>query len=185
MSWEKIDFKNFITLQRGNDLTREQMQGGEFPVVGSNSVIGYHMKFLQNPPGIVTGRSGTLGEVQFINVPFWAHNTSLWVKDFKGNEPKFVYYKLKTLDLATFNGGGAVPTLNRNNLDNISVKVPPIETQKRIAEILSAYDDLIENNLKRIRLLEESARLLYREWFVRLKFPNHEYTPLIDGLPEG
>lgn len=185
MNWEQTRFKDFITLQRGNDLTRDEMNGGDYPVVGSNSVIGYHTTFLQNPPGVVTGRSGSLGEVQFINVPFWAHNTALWVKDFKGNEPKFVFYKLQTLDLARFNGGGAVPTLNRNNLDNVRVKVPPLPTQRKIAGILSAYDDLIENNLKRIQLLEESARLLYREWFVRLRFPGHEHTPINNGIPQG
>ncbi|MCA1566215.1 MAG: restriction endonuclease subunit S [Acidobacteria bacterium] len=185
MSWDKFDFKNFITLQRGFDLTRDSMKGGEYPVVGSNSIIGYHTEFKQKPPGVITGRSGSLGDVQFIDVPYWPHNTALWVKDFKGNDPKFVHYKLKTLDLARFNGGGAVPTLNRNNLDNLIVRIPPPPEQNRIASILSAYDDLIENNLKRIVLLEEAARQLYKEWFVGLRFPGHEHTRIVDGVPDG
>ncbi len=185
MSWEEVNFKSFITLQRGFDLTRTNMKGGQYPVIGSNCIIGYHNQYKDEAPGVVTGRSGTLGEVQFINTPYFPHNTSLWVKDFKGNDPKFVYYKLKTLDLAQYNGGGAVPTLNRNNLDNLLIKLPPSPTQSKIAAILSAYDDLIENNLKRIRLLEEAARLLYREWFVRLRFPGHEHTRITDGVPDG
>ncbi|WP_224999429.1 restriction endonuclease subunit S [Cesiribacter sp. SM1] len=184
MNWKKCSFKNFIQLQRGFDLTRSSMAGGEFPVVGSNSVIGFHKEFKVEGPGVITGRSGTLGEVQYIQGKYWPHNTSLWVKDFKNNEPRFVYYKLQTLDLKSYNGGGAVPTLNRNNLDNIEIIIPPLPTQKKIAAILSTYDDLIENNLKRIALLEKSARLLYEEWFVRLRFPGHEQAKIVDGVPE-
>ena len=100
---------------------------------------------------------------------------------------RFIKYKFDILQsqFQQFSQGAAQDNLSVEKLLSLDFHVPNVETQKRIAEILSAYDDLIENNLKRIRLLEESARLLYREWFVRLKFPNHEHTPLIDGLPEG
>ena len=94
MPWQKIYFKDFITLQRGYDLPRAQMTEGPYPVVGSNSIIGYHNEFKKEPPGIITGRSGTLGEVQFIDTEYWPHNTSLWVKDFKNNHPRYVYYNL-------------------------------------------------------------------------------------------
>ena len=195
MSWNKLKFKEFITLQRGFDLPVDKMNDGKVPVLGSTSVIGYHNKAKVNPPGVVTGRSGTIGVIQYTEKPYWPHNTSLWVKDFKSNRPKFVYYKMQTLNLDQFNGGASVPTLNRNNLDNLIVQVPDISMQEKIADILSTYDDLIDTNRRRIQLLEESARLLFREWFVYFRFPHlrqgyggqveHEKVKIVDGVPTG
>ena len=185
MSWHEIEFQKFITLQRGFDLPISQMKDGDIPVLGSNCIVGYHNVAKVQPPGVVTGRSGTLGVVQFTDKVFWPHNTSLWVKDFKGNDPKFVYYKLQTLKLERFNGGASVPTLNRNVLDTLTIRIPNFSTQEKVASVLSMYDDLIENNRRRIQLLEESARLLYKEWFVHLRFPGHEHVKIINGIPEG
>jgi len=185
MNFRQTKFKDFIVLQRGFDLPKSSMKEGDIPVLGSNCIIGYHNEAKVAPPGVVTGRSGTLGLVQFTDNPYWPHNTALWVKDFKGNDPKFVYYKLQTLHLENFNGGASVPTLNRNVLDMLEINIPHIDIQKSIAEILSAYDDLIENNRRRMVLSEEAARQLYREWFVRLRFPGHEHTRIINGVPEG
>ena len=185
MNWTEIPFKKFVTLQRGFDLPKSRMVDGVVPVLGSNCVIGYHNEMKVKAPGVVTGRSGTLGLVQYSELPFWPHNTALWVKDFKGNSPKFVFYKLKTLHLERFNGGASVPTLNRNVLDTLPIRIPKPTEQIRIASILSAYDNLIENNRRRIQLLEQAARLLYKEWFVRLRFPGHEHVKVKDGVPEG
>ena len=185
MSWEQIKFGDFITLQRGHDLTREQFILGEYPVVSSTTIMGYHNEYKAKAPGVVIGRSGTLGEVQYIKTNYWPHNTSLYVKDFKGNNPKFVYYFLKNFGTEASGGGSAVPTLNRNNLNVLDVSIPDISSQNKIADILSAYDDLIENNQKQIKLLEEAAQRLYKEWFVDLRFPGHENTPIIDGVPQG
>lgn len=185
MSWKELQFKDFVTLSRGFDLPKSRMTDGIIPVFGSNCVIGFHDEAKVEAPGVVTGRSGTLGLVQYSEQPFWPHNTTLWVKDFKGNSPRFVYYKLQTLHLERFNGGASVPTLNRNVLDTLPVKIPERTAQDRIASILSAYDDLIENNRRRIHVLERAARLLYKEWFVYLRFPGHEHTPITDGVPEG
>ena len=171
MNWNKLKFNKFITLQRGFDLPVDEMKDGNIPVLGSTGIIGYHNKVKVNPPGVVTGRSGTIGIIQYTDKPYWPHNTSLWVKDFKSNHPKFVYYRMKTLNLNRFNGGASVPTLNRNNLDNLIILIPDIPIQEKIADILSAYDDLINTNRRRIQLLEEAARLLFREWFVHFRFP--------------
>jgi len=172
-------FSDFVTLQRGFDLPKAEMHDGPYPVLGSTSIIGFHSDFKVDPPGVVTGRSGSLGVVQFVAERYWPHNTSLWVKDFKGNDAKFVYYCMKGLDLARFNAGAGVPTLNRNHLDSLEVEVPPLPIQQRIASILSAYDELIENSQRRIKILEEMARALYREWFVRFRFPGHDAHPLV------
>ncbi len=185
MKGNKLKFKQFIMLQRGFDLPVAEMKDGEVPVLGSTGVIGYHNKAKVNPPGVVTGRSGTIGVIQYTDKPYWPHNTSLWVKDFKSNHPKFVYYKMKTLNFERFNGGASVPTLNRNNLDNLVVQVPDNLIQQKIADILSSYDNLIDTNRRRIQLLEESARLLFREWFVYFRFPGHEKVKIVDDVPEG
>ena len=185
MKWENKKFIVFIQLQRGHDLTREQFIDGPYPVVSSTSIMGYHNQYKADGPGVVIGRSGTLGKAQYINDNYWPHNTTLYVKDYKGNYPRFVYYFLMNFSTDKHGGGSAVPTLNRNTLSSISIRVPDFTTQKRIADILSAYDDLIENNQKQIKLLEEAAMWLYKEWFVKLRFPGHEKTKIEDGVPEG
>lgn len=185
MKLEKTSFKEFITLQRGYDLPISKIEEGDFPVLGSTGIIGFHNKAKIKSPGVVTGRSGTIGLVHHINMPYWPHNTSLWVRDFKGNNIKYVYYKLKTLNLKRFNGGASVPTLNRNTLDNLIISVHDKKSQDEITRILSTYDDSIDINQKRIHLLEQAARLLYREWFVYFRFPGHENVKMIDGIPEG
>ena len=161
------------------------MNPGIYPVVGSTSIIGHHDEFKVDPPGVVMGRSGSLGIPQYVPVKFWPHNTSLWVKDFQGNFPRYVYYLLQTLDLGRFNAGTGVPTLNRNHLDNLKLTVHNFPTQRKIADILSVYDELIEINQQRITLLERAGREIYREWFVRLRFPGYERTKIVDGVPEG
>lgn len=186
---KEIEFKNFITLQRGFDLPSRLRVEGDYPIVASTTINGFHKEYKVLPPGVVTGRSGSLGEVQYINQKFWPLNTALWVKDFKGNLPKYVYFFLKTLNLQRFNSGAGVPTLNRNDLDNLKIKIHNYSTQQKIAGILSAYDDLIENNTRRIEILEEMARMLYREWFVKFRFPGHEAVQFVESelglIPEG
>lgn len=99
----------------------------------------------------------------------------------------FIYYYLIyiTPQIRQLGGGVATPIVNKSSFESIDVSVPNIDTQEKIASILSAYDDLIENNLKRIKLLEEAAQLLYRQWFVDFKFPGHEKIKFIKGIPEG
>lgn len=174
-------FDKFLILQRGFDLPKQNRKPGIFPVVASTSIQDYHAEYKVKPPGVVTGRSGSLGSVQYLEVPFWPLNTTLWVKDFKDNVPKFVFYFLQTLGLDRYNSGAGVPTLNRNHLDGFDVAIPSLPTQRKIAAVLSAYDDLIENNLRRIKILEEMAQNLYREWFVKFRFPGHQHARFIDS----
>ncbi len=176
-----IEFKNFIQLQRGFDLPEHSRILGNVPVVASTSISGFHNVAKVKAPGVVTGRSGALGEVQFINEDFWPLNTTLWVKDFKNNDPKYVYYFLKTIDFKRYNSGAGVPTLNRNDLDTLKIKIHEKNEQLKIAKILSNYDDLIENNNRRIKILEEMAQKIYKEWFVDFKFPGHETTTFKDS----
>ncbi len=133
----------------------------------------------------MTGRYGTLGEVFFVDGDYWPLNTALYVQDFKGHDPRFIFYYLRHILHGTQSDKAAVPGVNRNDLHARIVSIPEKSTHTAIADTLSAYDDLIENNRRRIKLLEESARLLYREWFVHLRFPGHEHATITNGVPEG
>jgi len=181
-----VQLGDFLTLKRGYDLPEHARLPGEIPVVSSSGITGTHKEAKVDGPGVVTGRYGTLGEVFYIEEPFWPLNTALYVQDFKGNHRRFVSYFLKWVLNGTESNKAAVPGVNRNDLHARKVGVPEdLCEQAAIASVLSAYDDLIENNRRRIQLLEQAARLLYKEWFVHLRFPGHEHTQIIDGVPEG
>lgn len=188
-NWKDCILGDVITLQRGFDLPSSKRQDGKVPVVSSSGISGYHNVAKVKAPGVVTGRYGTLGEVFYVDQDFWPLNTTLYVRNFKGNDHKFISYFLKTLNLAHQNAAGAVPGLNRNALHLLPVKIPPLPTQHKIAALLSVYDDLIENNTRRIKILEEMAQTLYHEWFVKFRFPGHEHTKMVDSelglIPEG
>lgn len=178
-----------VTLHRGFDLPSGQRHEGSVPVVSSSGITGYHDEPKVQPPGVVTGRYGTLGEVFFVEEPFWPLNTTLYVSDFHGNDERFISYFLQCQSLAARDRASAVPGINRNVLHRLPAKRPPLQTQRKIAAILCAYDDLVENNTRRIKLLEEMAQRIYREWFVDFRFPGHEKVPLVDSelgpLPLG
>lgn len=183
--WKPAVLQDLVLLQRGFDITKAQQKEGEIPVYSSSGLSSWHNEAKVEGPGIIIGRKGTLGSVHFSENDYWPHDTTLWSKSLNGNNPLFVYYALKCLGLERFNVGGANPTLNRNHIHGLPIFLPGRNVQDTIVSILSAYDDLIETNRRRIALLEEAARLLYREWFVHFRFPGHEHVPLIDGLPEG
>ena len=178
-----------LTFQRGHDITKKEQSPGQFPVISSGGASSTHVEYRYEGPGVVIGRKGSLGGVYWSEGPYWPHDTTLWVRDFKGNDPKYLYYFLKTLQLERFDAGASNPTLNRNHLHLLEVTVLPPNRQRSVADRLSAFDDLIENNHRRIEILEEMARLLYREWFVHFRFPGHEDVELVDSelgpIPEG
>ncbi|MCK9622624.1 MAG: restriction endonuclease subunit S [Methylobacter sp.] len=185
MSWRSCRLGDVMTLKRGHDLPAQSRQDGDVPVVSSSGITGYHKEAKATAPGVVTGRYGTLGEVFYLTQDYWPLNTSLYVIDFKGNDPQFSAYFLKNVLKDYQSDKAAVPGVDRNVLHEIKVQAPDYPTQLRITEVLSSYDDLIENNRRRMALLEESARLLYCEWFVRLRFPGYEHTHIVDGVPDG
>lgn len=164
MTREKKPLGEIINLKRGYDLPSQKRKNGLVPIISSSGITDFHSEPAKTGEGVVTGRYGTLGQLFYINGAYWPLNTTLYVQNFKGNVPRFIYYFLKTLSLETFNGASAVPGLDRNVLHKIDVNfISNLTTQRKIASILSAYDDLIENNLKRIKLLEEQAQIHYKE----------------------
>ncbi len=184
-SWRKTKLEDLVQFQRGYDITQAQQKPGPYPVISSSGITSYHSEYKVQGPGVVIGRKGTLGSIHFTAKEYWPHDTTLWSKDLKGNDPRFVYHFLHTIDFKRFDVGNSNPTLNRNHIHDLPVSIPSPQVQSAIADVLSVYDDLIENNRRRMGLLEESARLLYREWFVHLRFPGHEHTPIFNGLPDG
>ena len=146
--WSRTNINGILTFHRGYDLTKNEMKAGRYPVVGSTTVIGYHNEFKIKGPGIVTGRSGSLGKYQFIWDNFWPHNTSLYLSDYKDHNIFFVYSLLQTVDLASLNNGGAIPTLNRNVLSNIEV----IEPEKKLQDV---FAKIAEPQYQKIRNLEK------------------------------
>ncbi|MBN2436076.1 MAG: restriction endonuclease subunit S [Spirochaetes bacterium] len=176
--WKELTLGDVITLQRGHDLPKSRMQDGNIPVAGSNGIIGWHNVATTKAPGITIGRSGNLGNAYLYKEDFWAHNTTLYVKDFKGNDEKFVYYLLKTMDFKQFNVGSAVPTLNRNHIHPIGILLPPLSEQKAIAEVLSSLDDKIDLLHRQNKTLEQMAETLFRQWFVEEAEDDWEEKPL-------
>ena len=163
MTWHDCTLGDVIKLQRGHDLPDRVRVDGPVPVVSSSGITGRHNVAKANPPGVVTGRYGTIGEVFYVDEPYWPLNTALYVVDFKGNDPRFIAYLLRSTLRNYQSEKAAVPGVDRNVLHLLKVRVPDRETQASIVDVLAVYDDLIENNGKRIAQLEEAARLLYRE----------------------
>ena len=140
-----VELGDVITLQRGYDLPKQEWREGSHPIVGSNGIIGHHAEWKESGPGVVTGRSGTIGKVHFIDAShYWPHNTSLFVKDFKGNEPKFVKVLLEAIDLKSLGEQtAAVPSLDRKNAHKIKVPLLPLEVQKEIVAEIEGYQKVI------------------------------------------
>jgi type I restriction enzyme S subunit len=187
--WQQLRLGDVLTLQRGFDITKKQQRPGPIPVVSSSGISSTHAESRAEGPGVVIGRKGSLGTTFFLHGPFWPHDTTLWVKDFKGNDPFFCYLLLKGLRLSELDAGSSNPTLNRNHVHMLEVATPGVVLQRRIAAVLFAFDQLIEINERRIALLEDLARSLYREWFVHFRFPGHEDVEFVDSelgpIPEG
>ena len=187
--WETLPLGNVLTFQRGFDITKAEQSDGPYWVISSSGPKSTNEQFKVEGPGVIIGRKGSLGTVFYSGANYWPHDTTLWVKDFHGNNPKFAYYFLQTMGLERLDAGSSNPSLNRNHIHTIPVLWPPLPIQRRIAGILSAYDDLIENSQRRIKILEEMARRLYREWFVHFRFPGHEGCRLVESplgeIPEG
>ena len=165
--WRDTTLGEFVALQRDHDLTEPQRRAGCVPVMGSAGQNGFHDTALAKGTGIVIGRSGaSFGQVHFSKVDFWPHNTGLYVTDFKGNDPLFAFYFLKALNFDRYNSGSAQPSLNRNFIYPIPIRVPKPAEQKAIAAILGALDDKIELNRRMNETLESMARALFQSWFV-------------------
>ena len=159
---------------------------GLIPIYGSNGIIGYtDEKKYHNK--IILGRVGAYcGSVAYCPDDFNAtDNTLITSCDEEKIDYYFAYYLLKQYKLNGFAGGSAQPLITQGLLKHLKCDIPTLDIQKKIVHTLSAYDNLIENNNKRIKILEQMAENLYKEWFVRFRFPGHETIPIENGIPKG
>lgn len=165
--WKDCSLGDVIELKRGYDLPQNARLPGVVPLVSSSGVTDTHSIAMAKGPGVVTGRYGTLGQVFYVEQDFWPLNTTLYVRDFKGNDPRFISYFLRDIDFLAFSDKAAVPGLNRNHLHQARVRFPTDLTEQRaIAHILGTLDDKIELNRKQNETLKAMARALFKAWFV-------------------
>lgn len=145
-NWKCESLGRVVTLQRGYDLPHRLRKSGAVPIITSSGFETTHCESRAPAPGVVTGRYGTIGRVFYVAEDFWPLNTTLYVRDFHGNNPRFIYHLLQTIDYATHSGKSGVPGVNRNDLHLLEVCVPPtIGEQEAIAGALSDADALIES----------------------------------------
>ncbi len=165
--WHETTLGHVIELKRGYDLPKKARSPGNVPLVSSSGVTDYNSEAMVKGPGVVTGRYGTLGQVFYVKEDFWPLNTTLYVRDFKGNDPRFLSYFLRGLDFLAYSDKAAVPGLNRNHLHQAKVCIPlDVREQRAIAHILGTLDDKIELSRRMNETLEEMARAIFKSWFV-------------------
>ncbi|MGM0823565.1 MAG: restriction endonuclease subunit S [Pseudomonadota bacterium] len=160
VGWKTYHLGDVCTLQRGFDLPKKNRLSGQTPLMSSSGVIDFHNEAKVIGPGVVTGRSGSIGSVFYIDGDFWPLNTTLYVKDFHGNHPRFIYHLLSNFNLKRFSTGAGVPTLNRNNIHCETVNIPKnVEEQKLIAafidESFTGIDAAITNTEKNLANTQE------------------------------
>lgn len=176
--WLKTQEVNYCRIyETNNQISKKGLENSSAKLIPANAVI-----------VAMYGQGDTAGRVAINKIPLCTNQACCnLVIDENKADYEFVYYNLCTLydKLVSLKNGGAQPNLNAGLIKNLEISLPPLSTQKRIADILSAYDNLIENNQKQIKLLEEAAQRLYKQWFIDLRYPGHETTPIVDGLPEG
>ena len=176
--WLKTKEVNYCRIyQTESYISQEGLDNSSAKLIPENSVI-----------VAMYGQGDTAGRVAINKIPVSTNQACCnLIIDPEKADYEFVYYALSTLyeKLVSLKNGGAQPNLNAQIIRSVEIPFPPLETQHKIAAFLSAYDDLIENNQKQIKLLEEAAQRLYKEWFIDLRFPGHESTPIVDGVPEG
>ncbi|PML77546.1 restriction endonuclease subunit S [Enterovibrio norvegicus] len=173
--WIDYELGDVIELKRGYDLPKTKRLDGDVAVVSSSGKSGLHNESKVKAPGVVTGRYGTIGEVFFVENDFWPLNTTLYVKDFKGNDPSYIYYFMKTISYKDYTDKAAVPGINRNHIHKAKVRIPSsIEYQKKIAKNLTDLDRKITLNRQINQTLEQMAQTLFKSWFV-------DFDPVIDN----
>jgi type I restriction enzyme S subunit len=166
VEWKVKKLGDVINLKRGYDLPNSKRTIGEYPIISSSGITDYHNEYMKKPPGVITGRYGTIGKVFYTEQPYWPLNTTLYVTDFFGNDSKFIYYFLQSFDFEKFNDKSTVPGINRNHLHTEIVNIPTLPEQNAIAYILSSLDDKLDLLRRQNATLEKMAETLFRQWFV-------------------
>lgn len=164
--WKEKRLEDVAPLQRGFDLPTSQLEKGPYPVVYSNGIGYYHKYYKCKAPGLVTGRSGTIGHFTYIRDGYyWPHNTTLWVTDFKGNEPLFIEYLYKNKHFENFMMGSGVPTLNRNEIHKEHSAIPNLAEQQSLGSFFSSFDRLLSDHHRRLENLRRVKKSMLQKMF--------------------
>lgn len=147
-SWDVRRLKWAIRLQRGYDLPAEERRPGRFPVISSGGKVGAHAEGRAKGPGVVMGRYGSTGAVFFVDEDFWPHNTSLYVTHFYGNEPVWAFFLLQILPKEELAAKSAVPGIDRRDLHDIMISMPPVSEQRGLVDSLTRQTDGISGAIK-------------------------------------
>ena len=167
MEWIETTVGEFCPFSYGKSLPQSKRIEGDYPVYGSNGIVGFHKEPNIKSHGIIIGRKGSIGEIHLSLTPFWAIDTSFYTVKESLPELKFTYYLLKTLGLNTMNSDSAVPGLNRDNAHSIKIKIPKLQSDReKIAEFLSTFDQKIELNTQTNQTLEQIAQAIFKHWFI-------------------
>ncbi|PKO05890.1 MAG: restriction endonuclease subunit S [Chloroflexi bacterium HGW-Chloroflexi-3] len=170
--WISTIWGEIATLEYGKSLKDYQNSKSDIPVYGTNGLIGFTTKSLCKFPSVIIGRKGAYRGVHFSNRPFYVIDTAFYLKPkIEKLDTRFAYYQLLTKDINSMDSGSAIPSTSREDFYNLELLLPPITTQKRIAQILSSLDEKIELNLQTIATLEAIAQAIFKEWFVDFNFP--------------
>jgi type I restriction enzyme S subunit len=167
--WEVGRIKDIMLLQRGYDLAQDNFIDGNIPVYGSNGIVGYHNKKTTKGPNITVGRSGSIGEVNYIETDCWVHNTAIYIDDMKKNICRYLYYVLVNIDIKSLGNGSAVPTLDRKNVQNVKIVFTEnIAEQKKIANYLDTkfdrIDGIIAEKRQSIEIMRAYKKSLIHEY---------------------
>ena len=190
-TWRKVKLGEVLELKYGFGLPETKRKTGRVPVFGSSGIVGAHNEAAVQSQGIVIGRKGHVGSIHYSNVPFYPIDTVYYVDQLKiPGDIKFFYYFLKRIPFQQIGSDVGVPGLNRDIAYGLEVKIPEDPNiQKRIADVLSAFDDKIELNNKISKNLEAMAQAIFKEWFVKFKFPDHKKAKFVDSelgkIPKG
>ncbi len=175
-NWKEYKLSDLMQIKYGKD--HKHLADGPFPLYGSGGIMRYVEKPLYSEASILIPRKGTLSNLFYLDKPFWSVDTMFYsIINKQLALPKYLYYTLKTFDLASLNVGSAVPSLTTEVLNDVLVSVPNINTQTAIAEILSSLDDKIELNNKINQELENLAQTLFKQWFIDFEFPKENGEP--------
>lgn len=183
MEYKKCKLKELLTIKNGKD--HKELAEGDYPVYGSGGYMRSVNSFLYDRTSILLPRKGTLSNIQYVSGnPFWTVDTIYYtVLNENLYDPYYLYLYLNALDLSGYDSGASIPSMTSKTYYSLNVELPEKKIQTKIANVIRAYDNLIENNNKRIKLLEQMAGNLYKEWFVRFRFPGYEHIKFIDGIP--
>ena len=180
--WKTYKLCDVAEIKYGKD--HKHISKGNIPVYGSGGIMRYGNKALYDKESILIPRKGTLSNLFYVNQPFWSVDTMFYTKIKSEVDGKYLFYLIKTLDLAGMNVGSAVPSLTTDLLNKIKISLPTLSEQSRIASILSSLDDKIELNLQMNKTLESIAQAIFKEWFIDFRFPGFD-GEFVDGLPRG